>query len=211
MKALYTFPQSVGIAGGRPSSSYYFVGSQADNLFYLDPHHSRATIPLRPPTQTAERERERGIPIRQATPERGSVSPPGHHRSPTSPASSRTGSSTFSYHASPSPLSKQLSTSSSSSSGGAHIRWNSAGANGGGSELSGPGSDVGLDPTQMHYVSAYSTAELRTFHCERVRKMPLSGLDPSMLIGFLCKTEADWIDLRRRVAEVCSLDDVRKT
>ncbi|KAJ6617348.1 hypothetical protein B0H10DRAFT_2033813, partial [Mycena sp. CBHHK59/15] len=31
---------------------------------------------------------------------------------------------------------------------------------------------------------AYSTAELRTFHCERVRKMPLSGLDPSMLIGF---------------------------
>ena len=32
--------------------------------------------------------------------------------------------------------------------------------------------------------------------------MPLSGLDPSMLIGFLCKTEADWIDLQRRVAEV---------
>ena len=220
MKALYTLPQSVGIAGGRPSSSYYFVGSQADNLFYLDPHHTRATVPLRPPTQTqtqtqtptTERERERGIPIRQATPERGSVSPPPpghHHRSPTSPASSRTGSSTFSYPtASPSPLSKQLSTSSSSS-GGAHARWNSAGANananggGGGSVLSGEAaSDSGLDATQVHYVSSYSPAELRTFHCERVRKMPLSGLDPSMLIGFLCKTEADWIDLRRRVAEV---------
>ena len=40
MKALYTFPQSVGIAGGRPSSSYYFVGSQTVNLFYLDPHHT---------------------------------------------------------------------------------------------------------------------------------------------------------------------------
>ncbi|KAJ7249823.1 hypothetical protein C8J57DRAFT_1355705, partial [Mycena rebaudengoi] len=26
IKMLYTFPQSVGIAGGRPSSSYYFVG-----------------------------------------------------------------------------------------------------------------------------------------------------------------------------------------
>ncbi|KAF8258085.1 hypothetical protein EI94DRAFT_1755794 [Lactarius quietus] len=76
IKALYSFLQSVGIAGGRPSSSYYFVGSQADNLFYLDPHHTRVTIPLRPPTQTSERERERGIPIRQATPERGSVSPP---------------------------------------------------------------------------------------------------------------------------------------
>jgi len=33
----YTRSQSIGIAGGRPSSSYYFVGSQADNLSYLDP------------------------------------------------------------------------------------------------------------------------------------------------------------------------------
>ncbi|KAJ7743157.1 hypothetical protein B0H16DRAFT_1250707, partial [Mycena metata] len=41
LKQLYTFPQSVGIAGGRPSSSYYFVGAQAEGLFYLDPHHSR--------------------------------------------------------------------------------------------------------------------------------------------------------------------------
>ncbi|KAI0259535.1 hypothetical protein BC834DRAFT_943164 [Gloeopeniophorella convolvens] len=201
IKALYTFPQSIGIAGGRPSSSYYFVGSQSDNLFYLDPHHSRAAVPLRPPPPPAER--ERGIPIRQATPERGSASPPGHHRSPTSPASSRTGSSTFSYHApaSPSPLSKQLSTSSSSS-GGAHARWRSTGVNGDGSELSGAVSDTSLDPVQMHYVTAYSSAELRTFHCDRVRKMPMSGLDPSMLIGFLCKDEADWIDLRHRVAEL---------
>ncbi|KAJ7058711.1 hypothetical protein C8F01DRAFT_281259 [Mycena amicta] len=33
IKALFTFPQSVGIAGGRPSSSYYFVGIQDDRLF----------------------------------------------------------------------------------------------------------------------------------------------------------------------------------
>ena len=49
---------------------------------------------------------------------------------------------------------------------------------------------------------SYSFAELRTFHCERMRKMPLSGLDPSILIELLRKTEADWIDLWRRVAEV---------
>ena len=61
----------------------------------------------------------------------------------------------------------------------------------------------------MHYVNAYSPAELRTFHCERVRKMPLSGLDPSMLIGFLCKNEADWIDLRQRVTDVCALFFIR--
>jgi cysteine protease ATG4 len=158
-----------------------------------------------PPNSTErERERERGVPIRQTTPERGSASPPGHHRSPTSPASSRTGSSTFSHRtpASPSPLSKQLSTSSSSSSG-TRARWQSTGANGAGSELSGVASDSGLDPSQLHYVTAYSSTELRTFHCDRVRKMPLSGLDPSMLIGFLCKNEADWIDLRQRVTEVC--------
>lgn len=62
--------------------------------------------------------------------------------------------------------------------------------------------DTDTDTVQDHYVNAYSAAELKTFHCDRVRKMPLSGLDPSMLIGFLCKDEADWIDFRKRVVEV---------
>ena len=143
MKPLYTFPQPVGIAGGRPSSSYRFIGSQADNLFYSDPHHTCATIPLRPLTQAPERERERGIPITQATPEREPVLHPGHRRSQTSHASSCTDPSTFSSPTtSLSPLSKQLSTGSSSS-GGAHVRWNSVGANDGGSQLMGAASDVG--------------------------------------------------------------------
>ena len=111
----------------------------------------------------------------------------------------------FSYPtASPLSISKQLSTSNSSS-GGAHVRWNSVGANGGGSELSGAASDVGLDATQMCYVTSYSAAVLRMSHCECERKLPFSGLDLSMLIRFLCKTEEDWIDLRRRVAEMRSL------
>ena len=65
------------------------------------------------------------------------------------------------------------------------MRWNSAGANRGGSVLSGEASNAWLDHTQMHSMTLYSAAELRTFHCERIRKMPLSRLDPSMLIGFL--------------------------
>jgi hypothetical protein len=32
--------------------------------------------------------------------------------------------------------------------------------------------------------------------------MPLSGLDPIMLLGFLCKDWEDWEDFRRRVVEV---------
>ena len=75
------------------------------------------------------------------------------------------------------------------------MRWNSAGANRSGSVLSGGASDTWSDHTQMHCIASYSAAELRTFLCERVRKMPLLRLDPSMLIGFLYKTEADWIDL----------------
>ena len=59
-----------------------------------------------------------------------------------------------------------------------------------------------LDPMQRHLVTAYSQAELRTFHCDRVRKMPLSGLDPSMLLGFLCKDEGEWLDLKDRITEV---------
>lgn len=64
------------------------------------------------------------------------------------------------------------------------------------------GGDSDLDPVQQHYCTAYTAAELKTFHCERVRKMPLSGLDPSMLIGFLCRDEAEWWDFRKRVGEV---------
>ncbi|KAF9536099.1 hypothetical protein CPC08DRAFT_731702, partial [Agrocybe pediades] len=65
--------------------------------------------------------------------------------------------------------------------------------------ISGSGND--LDPIQLHYCTAYSAAELKTFHCERDRKMPLSGLDPSMLIGFLVRDEKDWRHFRRRVGE----------
>ena len=60
-----------------------------------------------------------------------------------------------------------------------------------------------LDAVAEHYVSQYGVTELRTFHCDHVRKMPLSSLDPSMLLGFLCKEEKDWIDLRQRINEVC--------
>ncbi|KAL1844136.1 hypothetical protein VTJ49DRAFT_4988 [Mycothermus thermophilus] len=38
---------SVGIAGGRPSQSHYFVGVQGQWLFYLDPHHPRPMLPYR--------------------------------------------------------------------------------------------------------------------------------------------------------------------
>lgn len=45
LKAALEMPQSVGIAGGRPSSSHYFIGYQADQFFYLDPHFTRPMLP----------------------------------------------------------------------------------------------------------------------------------------------------------------------
>jgi hypothetical protein len=45
-----------------------------------------------------------------------------------------------------------------------------------------PAFAMDLDAVQEHYLSAYSASELRTFHCEKVMKMPLGGLDPSMWV-----------------------------
>ena len=44
LKRALQLPQSVGIAGGRPSSSHYFFGTQGDQFFYLDPHVTRPAL-----------------------------------------------------------------------------------------------------------------------------------------------------------------------
>lgn len=245
------------------------MGSQADNLFYLDPHNPRQAIPLRPPPndvgadaeareRMSESDREHDLPRQQQYQKQRRPSYANNpQRAPASPSSTRTASSTFSHHApiSPSPLQHQFSNTGSSSadtnssSGGydhsypysqsPHSRspppsyqqfdgrWrrsaSTTSASGSGSGSGSPmdpkelgvfnGGDGdstpndsmrrGLDPIQLHYCTAYSAAELKTYHCERVRKMPMSGLDPSMLIGFLCRDEKDWWDFKKRVADVC--------
>lgn len=46
LKASLQLSQSIGIAGGRPSASHYFVGTQGSYFFYLDPHNTRPFLPL---------------------------------------------------------------------------------------------------------------------------------------------------------------------
>mmetsp|Transcript_3232 Transcript_3232/g.11716 ORF Transcript_3232/g.11716 Transcript_3232/m.11716 type:complete len:586 (-) Transcript_3232:183-1940(-) len=43
LKAVLQWPQSIGMIGGRPAASLYFVGFQEDNVFYLDPHTTQPT------------------------------------------------------------------------------------------------------------------------------------------------------------------------
>lgn len=46
LKYIMSISQSVGIAGGRPSSSHYFLGVLGDYLLYLDPHIAQTAIQL---------------------------------------------------------------------------------------------------------------------------------------------------------------------
>ncbi|KAH8428893.1 cysteine protease ATG4 [Aspergillus melleus] len=100
LKASLQLPQSVGIAGGRPAASHYFVGVQGSNFFYLDPHSTRPAVP--------------------------------HH------------------------------------------------------EIQVP----------------YSSEETETYHSRRLRRIHITDMDPSMLIGFLVQNEEDWQDLKGRVVSV---------
>lgn len=44
LKLILSMDQSIGIAGGRPSSSHYFFGYQNDHLLYLDPHYPQKVL-----------------------------------------------------------------------------------------------------------------------------------------------------------------------
>jgi cysteine protease ATG4 len=71
LKAALELPQSVGIAGGRPSSSHYFVGHQGDSFFYLDPHTTRPMLspqPSREDIETCHTRRVRKLPLAEMDP-----------------------------------------------------------------------------------------------------------------------------------------------
>lgn len=50
-------------------------------------------------------------------------------------------------------------------------------------------------PPEEHY----TPEERDSYHTRRLRRIHLKDMDPSMLIGFLIKSEADWVDWKQRV------------
>jgi hypothetical protein len=163
LKALFSFPQSVGIAGGRPSSSYYFVGVQGDGVFYIDPHHTKPTVPLQPvPSSLTEEAQTRVL--------------------------GASGRSTIGDE-----WEKVEEEDTSESFVSAHEAPSTTKSN---------PENVSKDSLDDFFIQAYPPSAFDSFHCEKVRKMNMSGLDPSMLVGFLCRDEDAWNDLCSRLKEV---------
>ncbi|GAB4858977.1 Cysteine protease atg4 [Ancistrocladus abbreviatus] len=46
LRATFTFPQSLGILGGKPGVSTYIVGVQDEKAFYLDPHEVQPVVKI---------------------------------------------------------------------------------------------------------------------------------------------------------------------
>lgn len=46
----------------------------------------------------------------------------------------------------------------------------------------------------------YTEEELSSYHTRRLRRLNISDMDPSMLIGFLIQNQEDWVDWKSRVA-----------
>jgi len=230
-QTLFTFPQSVGIAGGRPSSSYYFVASQANSLFYLDPHFTRPAIPLEIPPAPVHID---AVPNARANGEEvapgdanGSAGPSyaldvvdvddisdnetaSDSSSPT--ARQRKGkASTAAKRLSAPPVNGALRQvpatpprpiaqpeSASDPFGMPETDHDPTPKS---SSIS-KGAPLPVNARTIWYVNAYPEPALKTFHCEKVKKMPLSGLDPSMLLGFLITDQDDFNDFCERVKAV---------
>jgi len=48
LRETFTFPQSLGIVGGKPGASTYIVGVQDDQALYLDPHEVQQVVEILP-------------------------------------------------------------------------------------------------------------------------------------------------------------------
>ncbi|XP_031382439.1 cysteine protease ATG4 [Punica granatum] len=46
LRAIFSFPQSLGVLGGKPGASTYMIGVQDEEVFYLDPHEVQPAVTI---------------------------------------------------------------------------------------------------------------------------------------------------------------------
>jgi len=46
LKACFTFPQTVGVIGGKPNHALYFIGYVGDDIVFLDPHVTQQAVAI---------------------------------------------------------------------------------------------------------------------------------------------------------------------
>lgn len=193
------------------------MASQANSLFYLDPHFTRPAVPLRTPPASVNGTHNGG-----ALPQESRESSQAGHGSPDlangsdagmpagpleSPSDEPESTPTTPLPSSPTTPMKAPPRRSVSDDGDPNDEPQPP-APGLGSAIHSRTASVAtrpslpVDPQMAWYAQAYSEAQLQTFHCDRVKKLPLSGLDPSMLLGFLCTSEADFEDFCDRTSKV---------
>ncbi|GAA5844630.1 hypothetical protein JCM11251_002129 [Rhodosporidiobolus azoricus] len=187
IRGIFRLPQTVGIAGGRPSSSYYFVGAQANSLFYIDPHHPRPAVPVVSAPKEVE-ETAAKVPLSPPSASAQERNEMEHVRKRVDTQETAKGALGDSFVT----IAPHSSTSASpSSTSPDHAAKNQ-------DPLS--SSRAALD---SFLAAAYSdSADWSTYHAEKVRKCALSSLDPSMLLGFLVQDEEDWRGFRTGVEEL---------
>ncbi|GAA5918837.1 hypothetical protein JCM6882_004711 [Rhodosporidiobolus microsporus] len=188
IKGIFRLPQTVGIAGGRPSSSYYFVGSQANSLFYIDPHHPRPAVPVVVPPPGIE-EMARRVLLSPPQMESGEEKEHVRKRVDTQETAKGVMGDSF-VTVAPAPTLPSSSDSPSQSRVSSSSR---------------PADPHAADRAALDafLASAYSdSAAWSTYHAEKVRKCALNSLDPSMLLGFLVQGEEDWKGFRKGVEEL---------
>lgn len=204
LKHTFAFPQSMGVAGGRPGSSLYFIGCQRDQLLYLDPHTSRPAVPFRHPPPSL-----RGVDVlpacgpQEKVPSRGSS-----EERRCKEATAKDGVNTEGVHGSAKDDTKE-SAADGTTAGATESATDgtTAGADTKdaarlvpaheGAKPAGPPSAAEL--LTSWYCHAYSTNELASYHCPNTHLMPLGMVDPSMLFGFLVRSESELRDFVERV------------
>jgi cysteine protease ATG4 len=190
-QSIFQFPQSVGILGGQTSSSCYFVGTQGDGLFYLDPYPTRPASILQPPPSVLPQESVK-TPVYSSSapvpvPVPVLVTPNNHKETiPLLHIGSKfeqryLRDKISNMHLIDRPYSLPVLRPSCLQpliQGGANSQ------------------------DGRHYCGAYDDEVLSQFHCDNVQDMPLRKLGPSMVLGFICRNEDEWSDFKVRVEKV---------